>query len=199
MRTCVTGDEMRKLTIGMSLLAFGGALTAGATVFAAPLRIAAPQLFGMHCAEQVCVEDRRDLEAALELLRSARGDVEALAETALPQLRTVLCRSDDCYRRFGGGEERAISYPFLGAVIAGRSWQDYIVRHELIHWLQFEHYGAFETMSHPAWFREGMAYALSDAPDWDIPEPFKPWIAEFQHWQGDMSFAEILEAAPRFD
>lgn len=190
---------MQARTVLVGLLGLSAAVTAGAIAFAGPLRIAAPQLFGMHCAEQVCVESDRDLETALALFRSARDDVEALAGTELPPHRAVLCKSDACHARFGGGAERAISFPFLGMVVAGQSWQDYIIRHELIHWLQFEHYGAFETMSHPAWFREGMAYALSDAPDWDIPEPFKPWIAESQYWQGDMSFAEILEAAPRFD
>lgn len=190
---------MQARTVLVGLLGLSAAVTAGAIAFAGPLRIAAPQLFGMHCAEQVCVESDRDLETALALFRSARDDVEALAGTELPPHRAVLCKSDACYARFGGGAERAISFPFLGMVVAGQSWQDYIIRHELIHWLQFEHYGAFETMTYPTWFREGMAYALSAAPMSDIPQAFTPWTAQYLDWQGERSLPAVLASKPVFD
>lgn len=190
---------MKTRTVLVGLLALGGALLAGAIILPVPLKIATPQLFGMHCAAQVCTEDEQDLAAALELFRSARGEVEALADTKLPNLHAVMCKSDACYARFGGGAERAISFPFLGMVVAGRSWQNYIVRHEMIHWLQFEHFGAFETMSYPAWFREGMAYALSEAPASDIPPEFVQWMAQYREWEGKRSLTTVLSNKPLFD
>jgi hypothetical protein len=190
---------MEKRIVGASIIVLCSAAAIGAFWAAPPLKLAAPGLFGLECAERVCVEQVEDLRQARELFATAAAAVETQTGLAVPRLNAVLCRSEDCYRRFGGGDERAISYPFLGTVIAGRSWQDYIIRHELIHWLQFEHFGAFETMRQPVWFREGMAYALSGAPDHDIPEPFKPWMAQYRGWQGERSPAAIFLTQPVLD
>ncbi len=190
---------MRKLILGAGIIAVCCVAVISALWAAPPLRLAAPSLFGLHCVERVCTELEEDLAAAQGLVAKAAADVRAQTGLAIPQLNAALCRSDDCYRRFGGGDERAISYPFLGMAIAGHSWQDYIIRHELIHWLQFQHFGAIETMSHPIWFREGMAYALSSAPDWDIPDAFKTWMAQYRDWQAGRPDNTLFAGKPAFD
>ncbi len=190
---------MRKRTVGIGILAASCVAAIGAFWVVPPLKLAAPTLFGTHCSGRVCTELPEDLPEASALIAAAMADVEAQTGLPLPSLNTVLCRTDVCYRRFGGGDERAISYPFLGAVIAGHSWQSYISRHEMIHWLQFEHFGAIETMKLPIWFREGMAYALSGAPDSDIPEPFKPWTQQYLDWQGERSPTSVFSAQPALD
>lgn len=187
---------MQKRIVGIGILAVSCVTATVAFWVVPPLKLAAPTLFGTHCSGRVCSELPEDLPEASALIEGAAADVEAQTGLPTPSLKAILCRTDDCYRRFGGQDERAISYPFLGMVIAGHSWQDYILRHELIHWLQFQHFGAIETMNLPIWFREGMAYALSGAPDSDIPEPFKPWVKQYQDWQGERSSASVFSAQP---
>lgn len=197
--SAVTGRDMKKRIVGTSVIVLCGAAAIGAFWAAPPLKLAAPSLFGLECSERVCVEQAEDMPQASELFASAAAAVETQTGLVVPRLNAVLCRSETCYRKFGGGEERAISYPFLGMVVAGRSWQDYIVRHELIHWLQFEYFGAFETMAQPVWFREGMAYALSGAPGHDIPDLFKSWMVQYLGWQGERSPTAIFLTKPVLD
>jgi hypothetical protein len=192
------GINMRTWIIGAGLAAVALGATAMPWI-APPMRLIAPGIFGMTCAGHVCVEAPDDLAEAGTLVAGAVAAVQAQAGLPVPDPRFVMCRSERCYQSFGGGAERAISYPFLGTLIAGHSWQDYIIRHELIHWLQFEHFGAFETMAHPAWFREGMAYALSGAPSWDVRDAFRPWQAQYLEWQGKRTPAEVLSERPKFE
>ncbi len=182
------------LAIGASLLIVVGATA----VFAKPLRLAAPQVFGLFCAEQICVEAAQDLRRAQDLVSAASEEVEGLTEQTLPSLNIVLCSTLRCYQNFGGDQERAISFPWLGTVVSGPDWHDHIVRHELIHWLQFERFGAVATMLHPMWFREGMAYSLSGAPDWDIPEHYQPVIARYRRWQGQRDVERLWNKQPEF-
>lgn len=144
----------------------------------------APTLFGMRCAEQVCVEAGEDLPRAIALVAAARATVAAQTGQRLAERNVILCNSAACYRRFGGGAERTISYPWLGMIVAGPVWRDYIIRHELVHWVQFSTFGALATMRMPVWKREGMAYALSKAPEDDIPEQYLPLIMTYRKWQG---------------
>ncbi len=190
---------MTRWQIGLGVFVAGVGAAALTLWFAPPLRMLLPDLLGLTCNQGVCVERLDDLDAAMALVDAAKEDVSAMTGLQVPDLRIVMCRSADCYRGFGGGAERAMSFPFLGMIVAGHSWQDYIIRHELVHWLQFEHFGAFETMSLPVWFREGMAYDLSGAPEWDIPTPFKPWMGQYRDWQGDRSVDEVFLAPPDVD
>ena len=190
---------MTSWKIGLGVFVAGVAAAASTLWFAPPLRMVGANLFGMTCSQSLCVETPDDLDVALALVTAAKADVSAQVGLQVPDLKIVMCRTADCYRRFGGGAERAMSYPYLGMIVAGRSWQDYIIRHELVHWLQFEHFGAFETMSLPLWLREGMAYELSGAPEWDVPTPFKPWIEQYRDWKGDRSAGEVFSALPDFD
>lgn len=56
------------------------------------------------------------------------------------------------------------------------------MRHELIHHLQNERFGAVRnSFFKPTWFREGMAYSLSGDPR-PLPEPLQGYRAQFDAW-----------------
>ena len=57
------------------------------------------------------------------------------------------------------------------------------MRHELIHHLQNERLGSLRTwLLKPDWFREGMAYSLSEDPRQPLPEPLQSYRARFETW-----------------
>ncbi|NBW51763.1 MAG: hypothetical protein EBR49_17075, partial [Betaproteobacteria bacterium] len=58
----------------------------------------------------------------------------------------------------------------------------YYVRHELIHVLQSQQLGELPLQVKPQWFKEGMAYGLSEDPRHPLPEPFESDRAQFGAW-----------------
>lgn len=161
--------------------------------FIKPFRLLVPELHSMHCKDSVCVEDINALNKAETLYKTALAGLEKQGLLLNSNPRFVYCSTDQCYKNFGGENERAISYPFLGTIIAPASWQTYISQHELIHWIQFETLGAIATMQAPEWFREGMAYKFSDAPDTDIPEYYFPLIKQYTTWHAEKSWEDIWQ------
>lgn len=161
--------------------------------FGKPVRLLAPHLNGTVCDGPVCVEDPETMAQATALYQAAVGRLSLLGIRFTDKPTFVYCSSTACYRSFGGGRERAIAYPFLGAVIAPESWQMYITQHELVHWFQFGELGAVATMRKPEWFREGMAYVYSEAPHSDIPEHYLPMLEQYQRWHADSSWADVLQ------
>lgn len=162
---------------------------------ATPTRLLLPHLNGVVCDGPVCVEDPEQMARAAELYRNS---LEALSRAKISlEARPIFvyCSSTTCYRSFGGGNERAISFPYLGTVIAPTSWQRYITMHELVHWYQFEKIGAVATMLKPEWFREGMAYVYSGAPETDIPEHYLPMMERYRQWQKGESLPEMMQRA----
>jgi hypothetical protein len=68
-------------------------------------------------------------------------------------------------------------------VIGNRAWHAYYVRHELIHHLQNERLGSLRnSFLMPIWFREGMAYSLSEDPRAPLAEPLQSYRAQFNDW-----------------
>lgn len=150
--------------------------------FAKPLRLWAPSLHGMTCADDVCVEDAGRLLEAVALYDAALARIAARGTPLRQRSRMAFCSTDACYRAFGGGAERAITYPWVGSLIAPTSWAPHFARHELIHALQGQQLGEIGMLLKPAWFREGMAYAWSDPPPDDMPEAFLPLRERFEAW-----------------
>lgn len=163
--------------------------------YAKPFRFILPQLNGVQCNGSVCVEDPNDMGQAIELYGSAITNVSASGIALETKPKFVYCSTTECYQSFGGGNERAISYPFLGTVIAPESWQIYITQHELVHWFQFLEIGSVSTMRKPEWFREGMAYVYSGAPESDIPEHYLPIMQRYRKWHSDKSWPEVIHQA----
>ncbi|ATZ73325.1 hypothetical protein CWC33_06265 [Idiomarina sp. X4] len=163
--------------------------------FAKPVRLLLPHLNDMKCHNSVCVEHTKEMAKAEELYGSAFDAVSSAGIPLRSKPMFVYCSTLECYQSFGGGNERAISYPFLGTVIAPASWQSYITQHELIHWFQFSEIGAVATMMKPEWFREGMAYVYSNAPESDIPEHYLPLMERYKDWHSKKSWTEVIEQA----
>ena len=163
--------------------------------FAKPLRLLLPAINDVYCSGNICVEERAQLKNAQNLYHSAVKGLSRLGLSATSKAVFVYCSTPGCYSSFGGGNEGAISFPYLGTIIGPDSWQVYISKHELIHWLQFKHYGAVGTMRKPKWFREGMAYSLSQPPQDDIPQHYLPLIKRYEIWQGDKSGGEVFHSS----
>jgi hypothetical protein len=158
------------------------AAPAAAWAFAKPARLLAPQWLGHACRDGVCVEDAGRLDEALALYDAALADVGAKLGAFDGRPRLVFCTTRRCYESFGGGAERAITYPRLGSLVAPDAWAPHFVRHELIHARQAQEMGVVRMLRAPAWFREGMAYSLSEPPAGDMPAQFLAWRDEYQAW-----------------
>jgi hypothetical protein len=158
-----------------------------------PLKFLMPYLSGVKCYGSVCIDDSSKLQSALSLYSSAVEDLQKAGITIQHNPKFVYCTTSKCYQSFGGGRERAISFPFLGTVISPESWQAYISQHELVHWFQFSEIGAISIMRKPEWFREGMAYYFSGAPDSDIPTHYLPMIEKYREWHANKPWAEVVE------
>ena len=52
----------------------------------------------------------------------------------------------------------------------------------MIHHLQAERLGVLKQWRSPNWFKEGMAYSLSQDPRSDISELFQKYSLEFEKW-----------------
>jgi hypothetical protein len=145
--------------------------------------------------DNVCVETERLYNQASVLYKSSFEGLSRLGYSIESRPTFVYCDSIECYHSFGGGNERAISYPFLGTIIAPDSWQQYISQHELVHWLQFKELGAVNTMLKPEWFREGMAFSFSNAPKEDIPDHYKLMVSKYENWEKQITSETLWVSA----
>ena len=148
-----------------------------------PVRVVAPSLAGVTCpTAQICLDDASQLAAATALLAEAQGFVAARLAPLRKTPRVVFCSTATCAEAFGLGARSAVTIGTLGTVIGPRAWKPYYLRHELIHQLQAERLGVLSTLFKPAWFVEGMAYALSDDPRAVLAEPWQGYRARFGDW-----------------
>ena len=171
-------------------------LTAPLVAWAAfkPIRILAPTLNGVTCANRVCVEDPSKFAQAAELQRSAVGEVARklapLDETPL----TVFCSTRECYRSFGGGMERGATLIDWGVILPPESWVAHIVEHEYIHMLQAQQLGLLGRQQTPDWFKEGMPFLVSEPPDFDLPDYARPLASHYAAWEARVGRANVWTA-----
>ncbi|RBQ15581.1 hypothetical protein DP939_34990 [Spongiactinospora rosea] len=78
----------------------------------------------------------------------------------------LVCRSDDCYRRIGGGRERGIAVLNRSVMLSPRGIDPVIASHELTHVELHARLGGAEV---PQWFDEGLAVLVSDDPRYLAP------------------------------
>ena len=165
------------------------ALPLTAWAFAKPIRLLLPERNDVICADSVCVDDADRMREARALYDSAHSHVHNRLTPLKDRPLMVFCSTAACYRSFGSGAERAITYPKLGSLIAPSSWAPHFARHELIHALQAQELGAVRMMLGPVWFREGMAYSVSDSPSHDMPARFQVYRDQCESWA--MGFAKV--------
>jgi hypothetical protein len=158
------------------------ALPAGTWAFFKPIRVLAPELNGVTCVGAVCVENDSALGLAEALHQAAMENIaEKLLPLSSPPL-AIFCSTMNCYRSFGG-RGLGITVFNLGVVIAPEAWNLNIVEHEFIHMLQAQELGLLGRERTPMWFKEGMAFAISEPPEHDLPEYARPWVAQYQAWE----------------
>ena len=135
-----------------------------------PLRVIAPTLAPVTCvSELICIDDTRRSEMAIDLYQEALSFVNSKVDQIQNPPRAYFCSTDKCSDYFGLGKVAGYATSKYGIVIKPNGWKNYIVRHELIHHLQAEHLGDVGLFLRPEWFREGMAYSLSEDPRRPLP------------------------------
>ncbi len=150
-----------------------------------PVRVVAPTLVDVTCARPtLCVDDPAKLEEASKLYTEAEAFVSANVEQIGRSPKLVFCSTERCAQAFGLGARAAVSVGTLGIVVGPRAWTDYLVRHEMIHYVQGRRLNVFRLLFMPKWFVEGMAYAMSEDPRAPLAQPFESWRAEFRAWHG---------------
>lgn len=163
-----------------------------------PVRLLAPGLLGLACrAGPVCVEDPARFEMAQQLYSEG---VAYLAQSVSPlagEPFVIFCASEACADGFGLGARSAVTLGSLGTVIGPRAWKPYYIRHELIHHLQVQRLGVARSLLAPAWFVEGMAYALSQDPRVPLAEPWESYRRRFADWYGGVGKDRLWDAAGR--
>lgn len=162
-----------------------------------PVRVVAPSLAGLQCAEHgVCVENESDRPEADRLHAEAASFVAAHvgAVTGSPQL--VFCSTQACADTFGLGRRSAVALGTVGMVIGPRAWEPYYVRHELIHLVQAQRLGTIPLLLRPAWWTEGMAYTLSEDPRVELGQPLQDYRTRFRAWFAQVGQAGLWQPLP---
>ena len=148
-----------------------------------PSRLLSPQIFGVSCDHDICVDDddRRDL--ARQLYGAAKQFLEKQHGLDLDKPRIVFCSSGTCKDRFGLGKKAGFTLGAYGIAIAPGGWEPHYIAHELVHYWQAENFGSLVLVNGDAWLIEGMAYALSGDPRKRLSEPFEAYRRKFDEWR----------------
>jgi len=174
------------------------ALPLAAWAFVKPVRVLAPELAGLTCHGKICVDDLSRLSEATGLYENAARYVRDNVGELQSEPRAVFCSTKACSESFGFSSTLAYTFGTAGVVISHRGWRPYLVRHELIHHVQNEHLGSLRNwLFKPTWFREGMAYALSNDPRKLLPEPLQGYRSEFETWSKQVDPGQLWLEAER--
>lgn len=168
-------------------------MPAAAWLFFKPIRIIAPELNGVTCAGAVCVDDTARLPEAVQLHGEAMANVAAKLMPLNHPPRAVFCSTPACYSAFGG-RGAGVAVFDLGVIIAPHAWQIYIVEHELIHMLQAQELGLLGRERTPMWFKEGMAFHVSDPPPGGLPDYAQGWAAQYREWEARVGRENVWQA-----
>ena len=180
----------RRLVLGLVL-----ATLLGAAALVRPVRVVWPQAVGLHCHGPVCVDDDARSATAQALFTAAFAADERVLGPAPTPARVVFCSTATCYARFGADHSTARTIGQLGIVIGPNGWQDFYVRHELVHYWQGYRLGLWWRWRSPRWIVEGMAYTLSADPRATLVEPNQTYRAQFQAWYAPIGPTNLWTAA----
>lgn len=149
-----------------------------------PMRVLAPQLVvGVSCiTDTICLEDPARYAEAKSLYSDALAFVDSSVASIEKPPRVTFCSKQACFRAFGFNKSAARTVGASGIVISPRGWSQYYLRHEMIHHLQAERMGVYGQWRSPDWFKEGMAYSLSQDPRSDLGEPLQEYRSKFEEW-----------------
>ncbi|HTJ02811.1 MAG TPA: hypothetical protein VL492_08450 [Methylovirgula sp.] len=195
----------RKLIVGSAIglgVVVAATLVTVIAVFPAAAAVACPNCYGFaRVAPHLYVErdaDPAQRAKAEDVVTQGRGRVASFYGGLSGNPRVLICVSDDCYRRFGGGS-RGMAILTFGLFLAPRGITPVIAAHELSHIELHRRLGLVRFMRHavPQWFDEGVAVVVSDdprylapvssadrclvAPDGDLPTNRAAWVETASH------------------
>ena len=161
-----------------------------------PIRVIVPQWNGVSClTEIICIESPEKGEEAKALYDSALGFVNEFVGEVQSKPRVIFCSSAECFGAFGfRAPAKAKTVGLSGIVVGPDGWESHILRHEIIHHLQSEQLGIIRQWRSPPWFKEGMAYFLSEDAR-NLTEPFKSYREKFGNWYRQVGKEQMWEAA----
>lgn len=161
-----------------------------------PARIIMPQWNGVSCVtEEICIESPEKAEAARSLYDSSIASVDEFVWKMKKNPRIIFCSSVECFAAFGfRAPAKAKTIGLSGIVVGPEGWKGHIIRHEMIHYLQSERLGIIEQWRSPPWFKEGMAYSLSEDSR-TLTEPFNSYRDQFGAWYRLVGKEHVWEAA----
>ncbi len=108
----------------------------------------------------------------------------------------IFCSGRACSKSFGFTYDGAYNVGTFGLAISYRGWHPYFVRHELIHHLQNERLGSLNAwLFKPNWFKEGMAYSLSQDPRRPLPEALESYRTTYEAWAKGIALQDIWAEA----
>jgi hypothetical protein len=170
---------LTRITLIVLLLA-----PAAGWVFYKPMRVLAPGWNGVTCiSEEVCVEDLTRAEEANSIYELALSFVNSSVGVIRSNPRVTFCFSVKCFKAFGfRAPAKAKTVGVFGIVVGPSGWNEYILRHEIVHHLQSEQLGVMGQWPSPKWFKEGMAYSLSQDPR-QLAEPMAKYREQFDSWR----------------
>lgn len=198
--------QLKKYTmklIKLSVLLALVALPAMAWTFVKPVRVIAPELTGITCFHRICIDDVARKAEAEKLYQEALVFVNTHVDTIAHPPRAIFCSTKACSEKFGlynGSYAHAAAYNVAtyGIAISYRGWKPYFVRHELIHHLQNEKLGNLNAyFFKPEWFKEGMAYTLSQDPRDPLPASLEAFRQAYLSWAGTIDNNHFWKAASK--
>jgi hypothetical protein len=173
-------------------------LPPAAWILVKPVRVLAPTLVDVRClSATLCIDDPVRADEAQALYAEAEAYVSANVEQIGRPPKLVFCATEACAQSFGLGARAAVTVGTLGTVIGPRAWVPYLVRHEMIHYVQGRRINVLRLLFKPRWFVEGMAYAMSGDPRVPLPEPFEAYRRAFVEWYANVGRERLWEEARR--
>ena len=165
--------------------------------FYKPVRVLAPELVsGITCeSETICLDDTSRFVEAAKLYDEAILFVSSTVGEIQKKPRIIFCTNESCFNSFGFDKATAHAVGTSGIVISPRGWKYFYVRHEIIHHVQAEKMGVISQWLSPAWFKEGMAYSLSEDPRRTLPEPNQEYREKFAQWYGKIGKDRLWDAS----
>jgi hypothetical protein len=148
------------------------ALVVGSTTLAYPAAaaVACPACYGFERVSENTFVDKamtpEQRSRTEETIRQARDRVRGFYANLTRNPRVLVCASDECYRRIGGGGSRGMALLDLALFLSPRGVDPVIAAHELSHIELHSRLGWIGTLRRdvPQWFDEGVAVVVSDDP-----------------------------------
>lgn len=137
-------------------------LAAGAVAVAAPsvAAVACPQCYGLSSlGDGVYAE--RDTDGHRQMIEAANRRVAAFYGSQTTHPRMLICSTDACYRRIGGGTEKGRALRADALLLAPAGANETIAAHELSHVEFHQRLGPARDRV-PPWFNEGLAVLVSE-------------------------------------